>query len=180
MSAVTISYTQLNVFERTHLAFDVQDGVAQFHRRFQHPVRENLHTPEESEAVMAYEFIEEELWELRQAMFEETAWECGEPGCCSGIDENYAPDLIEVADALGDIVFVAYGMALRFGIDLDRVLAAITESNMTKEPNGQGKIRKGEDYVPPKISEALGLGPVEGFSPAGLQSIGVTEEKVAA
>ena len=51
----------------------------------------------------------------------------------------------------------AYGMAVRLGIDLDRVLAAIVESNMTKEPNGLGKIKKGEAYVPPKIAEALAV-----------------------
>jgi predicted HAD superfamily Cof-like phosphohydrolase len=64
---------------------------------------------------------------------------------------------VEVADALGDIVFTAYGMAARHGIDLDRVLAAICESNMSKTANGQNKILKGEDYFPPRIAEALAV-----------------------
>ena len=155
------------------MSYDIQTGVADFHRKFSHPVRDTPQIIDESEAEMAYDFIAEELEEVKAALYTEDWWECGEPGCCSGVDEVYSPDLIEIADGLGDVVFTAYGMALRFGIDLDRVLAAIVESNMTKEPNGQGKIKKGPDYVPPKIAEALGFGPVDGFSEAGLQSIGV-------
>ena len=155
------------------MSYDIQTGVADFHRKFGHPVRDTPQIIGEAEAKLAYGFIEEELYEVEEAMYSMESWECGEPGCCSGFDQNYDPDLIEIADGLGDVVFTAYGMALRFGIDLDRVLAAIVESNMTKTANGQEKITKGEDYVPPKIAEALGFGPVEGFSEAGLQSIGV-------
>jgi predicted HAD superfamily Cof-like phosphohydrolase len=83
---------------------------------------------------------------------------CGEDyPCCDWDDDVYSPNLVEVADALGDIVFTAFGMAARHGIDLDRVLAAICESNMSKTANGQNKILKGEDYFPPRIRLALGL-----------------------
>ena len=163
------------------MSYDIQQGVADFHIRYGHPVRDGLTTPDEAEARMAYDFIEEELWELHEALYSMEPYECGEPACCSGEDAVYDPDLIEVADALGDIVFVAYGMALRFGIDLDRVLAAIVESNMTKEPNGQGKIKKGEDYVPPKIAEALGFTPETELTEVGFLSIdGLTTGKLAA
>lgn len=163
------------------MSYDIQHGVAEFHKKFGHPVRDGLTIPEETEGRMALDFIDEETMELRDALIQANWTECGEPGCCESYDETYDPDLIEVADALGDIVFVAYGMALRFGIDLDRVLAAIVESNMTKQPNGQGKILKGAGYVPPKIAEALGLGSVSNFSEAGFLSIdGLTTGKLAA
>jgi len=65
--------------------------------------------------------------------------------------------LVEIADALGDIVVTSYGMAIRHGIDLNAVLQEIMSSNMTKEANGLGKIKKGADYRPPNIAQVLGV-----------------------
>jgi predicted HAD superfamily Cof-like phosphohydrolase len=134
------------------LAFPIQQAVIDFHNKFGHPVRDTPQTIDSEEFFQAYGFIEEELCELDGAG---TDWE--EFCDCCGPEPTYQPDLVEIADALGDIVFTAYGMAVRHGIDLDRVLAAICESNMTKEANGLGKIKKGADYQPPRIQLALGL-----------------------
>lgn len=139
------------------MAFPIQQAVSDFHKKYGHPVRSELTIIPEEEARQAFDFIEEELWETYDAMFILEDLECGEPGCCSGIGREYSPDLIEIADGLGDVVWTAYGMALRFGIDLDAVLREIAASNMTKTANGMGKIKKGEDYVPPRIALALGL-----------------------
>jgi len=136
------------------MAFPIQQSVIDFHKKFGHPVRDTPQTITYDEANQAFGFIEEELTELAEALEQKSCgstWSGGE--CCAAKDA----DLIEIADALGDVVFTAYGMAARHGIDLDRVLAAIVESNMTKTANGMGKIKKGDDYVPPKIAEALGL-----------------------
>lgn len=129
------------------MAFPIQQSVIDFHAKYGHPVR---HTPQpitQTEALQAYSFIESELHEL---------WDDGLYPA-ERLHQPYQPDVIEIADALGDIVFTAYGMAVRHGIDLDRVLAAICESNMTKTANGMGKVLKGEGYVPPKITEALAV-----------------------
>jgi predicted HAD superfamily Cof-like phosphohydrolase len=75
-----------------------------------------------------------------------------------------AKDVVGIADGLGDIVYVVYGAALQYGIDLDRVLVAIHEANMTK-PNADGsimrardgKIMRGDSYLEPALREALGL-----------------------
>ena len=140
------------------MAFPIQQNVIDFHRKFGHPARDTPQNITEQEAEQAYGFIEEELDELRAALFSKEWSTCGEDfPCCDFQDEVYSPNLIESADALGDIVFTAYGFAARLGIDLDRVLAAICESNMSKEANGLGKIKKGPDYFPPRIKEALGL-----------------------
>ena len=140
------------------MTFPVQQAVADFHKKYGHPVRTELAAIPEEEAVQAFGFIEEELWETYAALFTETvSMECGEPGCCTEDFPVYNPDLIEVADGLGDVVWTAYGMAIRFGIDLDVVLREIAASNMTKEANGMGKIKKGADYRPPNIALALGL-----------------------
>jgi predicted HAD superfamily Cof-like phosphohydrolase len=115
-------------------------------------VRDEPTNIDETEANLAFSFIDEELGELQEALWMSA---CGEAaGCCS---LEYNPSIVDAADALGDIVFTAYGLAVRMGIDLDRVLAAICESNMSKTANGQNKILKGEDYFPPRIEEALGL-----------------------
>lgn len=72
--------------------------------------------------------------------------------------------LVAVADALGDLVYVAYGMALTLGIDLDAVIAEIHRSNLTKANansapvvRSDGKVLKGCRYSPPDIASVLGV-----------------------
>ncbi|MEP6981798.1 MAG: nucleotide pyrophosphohydrolase [Nakamurella sp.] len=91
---------------------------------------------------------------LRQALIEEEVAELA--------GAARAGDLIGIADALGDIVYVAYGTAHVYGIDLDGVVDAIHVSNMTKlgadgRPirRADGKILKGPDYRPPEIGAVL-------------------------
>ena len=140
------------------MAFPIQQQVIDFHNKFGHPVRDVPQTITEQEAELAASFIEEEVEELRAALFTREYMTCGEDyPCCDWDEETYSPNLVEIADALGDIVFTAYGMAARHGIDLDRVLAAICESNLSKTANGQAKITKGPDYFPPRIAEALAV-----------------------
>lgn len=72
-------------------------------------------------------------------------------------------DFIEMADALADLVYVAYGAAIEHGIDLDDVLAEVQRSNMSKlhHETGlpiyreDGKVLKGENFTPPDIAEVL-------------------------
>jgi predicted HAD superfamily Cof-like phosphohydrolase len=74
-----------------------------------------------------------------------------------------AGDLVEIADALADIVYVAYGAALEHGIDLDKVLEEVHRSNMSKlhhetgEPiyREDGKVLKGKNYTPPAVADIL-------------------------
>lgn len=80
-------------------------------------------------------------------------------------DAAYAGDIIGVADALGDLLYVVIGAALEYGIPLDEVVDEIHRSNMSKlDENGQpiyresdGKVLKGPDYFPPNLKEVLGL-----------------------
>lgn len=76
-------------------------------------------------------FIEEEAQELRDAVS--------------------ANDLTGVADALADLVYVVYGAALHFGVDLDAAVREVHRSNMTKTPAGDGKAVKGPAYSPPDL-----------------------------
>ena len=86
------------------------------------------------------DLIKEELEELTEAM------------------EN--KDLLEVADALTDILYVTYGAGHAFGIDLDKCFEEVQNSNMSKlDENGKpiynekGKVMKGPNYFKPDLSK---------------------------
>ena len=86
------------------------------------------------------ELIKEELEELTEAM------------------KNN--DLLEVADALTDILYVTYGAGHAFGIDLDKCFDEVQNSNMSKlgengKPiyNDAGKVMKGPKYFKPDLSK---------------------------
>ena len=69
-------------------------------------------------------------------------------------------DLLEVADALTDILYVTYGAGHAFGIDLDKCFEEVQNSNMSKlDDNGKpiyndaGKVMKGPKYFKPDLSK---------------------------
>ncbi len=69
-------------------------------------------------------------------------------------------DLLEVADALTDILYVTYGAGHAFGIDLDKCFEEVQNSNMSKldekgKPiyNDSGKVMKGPKYFKPDLSK---------------------------
>ena len=71
-------------------------------------------------------------------------------------------DLLEVADALTDILYVTYGAGHAFGIDLDKCFDEVQNSNMSKlDTNGKpiyndsGKVMKGPNYFKPDLSKFL-------------------------
>ena len=87
---------------------------------------------------LRYDLIKEELEEFKVAM------------------EN--KDLLEVADALTDILYVTYGAGHAFGIDLDKCFEEVQNSNMSKlgedgKPiyNESGKVMKGPKYFKPDL-----------------------------
>ena len=69
-------------------------------------------------------------------------------------------DLIEIADALTDILYVTYGAGHAFGINLDKCFKEVQNSNMSKlgidgKPiyNEFGKVMKGPNYFKPDLSK---------------------------
>ena len=86
--------------------------------------------------------IKEELEELKKA-----------------ISDN---NIVEIADALTDILYVTYGAGHAFGVNLDKCFNEVQESNMSKlgedeKPiyNEQGKVLKGPNYFKPYLSKIL-------------------------
>ena len=91
---------------------------------------------------LRYDLIKEELEELKVAM------------------EN--KDLLEVADALTDILYVTYGAGHAFGINLDKCFEEVQNSNMSKlgednKPiyNDSGKVMKGPKYFKPNLTKFI-------------------------
>ena len=71
-------------------------------------------------------------------------------------------DLLEVADALTDILYVTYGAGHAFGINLDECFEEVQNSNMSKlDKNGKpiyneaGKVMKGPNYFKPDLSKFI-------------------------
>ena len=71
-------------------------------------------------------------------------------------------DLVEVADALTDILYVTYGAGHAFGINLDKCFDEVQNSNMSKLDNNgkpiyndKGKVMKGPNYFKPDLSKFI-------------------------
>ena len=110
--------------------------VATFMKTFGQEVKTKPSFSSDKINKLRIELIKEELDELQEAM------------------KNN--DLLEVADALTDILYVTYGAGHAFGIDLDKCFDEVQNSNMSKlgengEPiyNESGKVMKGPNYFKP-------------------------------
>lgn len=120
--------------------------VREFHEAFGVPVHDTK-TPDlvQDRVALRWSLIDEEATELHTAIFQDG-------------------DIVETADALADLVYVIYGAALEFGIDLDAVLAEVHRSNMSKlDTDGKpiyredGKVLKSSHFVLPDIKRVLDL-----------------------
>ena len=105
-------------------------------------VKDKAEFSDEKTNKLRIDLIKEELEELTQAMN----------------DKN----LLEVADALTDILYVTYGAGHAFGIDLDKCFDEVQNSNMSKlgedgKPiyNENGKVMKGPNYFKPNLNQFL-------------------------
>ena len=122
-------------------------SVAEFHAAFGAP-----------RAVLPDAAVPAELAKLRVDLLAEETGEFA--------DATAAGDIVGIADALADIVYVAYGAAIVYGIDLDAVFAEVHRSNMTKlDADGRvihredGKVLKSDRYTPPDVKGVLSRQP---------------------
>lgn len=118
------------------------DLVREFMLTFDQVVKSKPEMPEDNIQLLRYNLIAEELEELDDALFDN--------------------DLVEVADALTDLLYVVYGAGHAFGIDLDACFAEVHRSNMSKlDAQGQvvrrddGKVLKSDLYSPPDLKSIL-------------------------
>ena len=118
------------------------EKVKNFMKTFGQEVKEKSSFGSEKINELRYNLIKEELEELRIAMD--------------------SKNLVEVADALTDILYVTYGAGHAFGIDLDKCFDEVQQSNMSKlddygKPiyNDSGKVMKGPKYFKPDLSKFI-------------------------
>jgi len=118
------------------------EKVKIFMKTFGQEVKNEASFPNDQIKQLRYNLIKEELDELRAAIEEK--------------------NLLEVADALTDILYVTYGAGHAFGIDLDKCFNEIQDSNMSKlgedgKPiyNDVGKVMKGPKYFKPNLNKFL-------------------------
>jgi len=116
--------------------------VKNFMQTFGQEVKDKASFGSEKINNLRYDLIKEELEELKEAL------------------DN--KDLLEVADALTDILYVTYGAGHAFGINLDKCFEEVQQSNMSKlDKNGKpiyneaGKVMKGPEYFKPDLRKFL-------------------------
>tara|TARA_Y100001954_G_scaffold175600_1_gene186608 strand:+ start:299 stop:691 length:393 start_codon:yes stop_codon:yes gene_type:complete len=116
------------------------DHVGEFMKTFGQEVKSKPEFPDKETQKLRLELIAEELEELWDAIEEK--------------------DMVGIADALTDILYVTYGAGHAFGINLDECFREVQRSNMSKlgkdgKPiyREDGKVLKGEDYSPPDLKK---------------------------
>lgn len=116
--------------------------VQEFHEIYKAPIAKTVGFLTKERQKMRLGLIDEERIELQEALD--------------------AGDIVEVADALGDMIYVINGLAIEMGIPLDAVVREIHRSNMSKLGlDGQpiyredGKVLKGPNYFKPDIKKVL-------------------------
>lgn len=113
------------------------NSVKEFHTAFGQRVGGKPELPDEQERLLRRKLLAEEFGEYADAE-----------------NDN---DLTEIADALADIIYIACGTAVSYGIPLDRVFTEVHRSNMAKLVDGKpiyredGKVMKPESWTPPNI-----------------------------
>lgn len=140
--------------------------VRDFHLAFKHPVRDKPDATASAVPVelrdLRIELIREEFEELCEAALGRTVYVIVAPQ--PSVSEFRPGNVVGIADALADLVYVINGAALCYGIDLDEVFEEVHRSNMAKlGPDGKpiyredGKVLKPEGWEPPDIAGVLGV-----------------------
>ena len=118
------------------------NDVKNFMETYSQEIKKKSEFPDNKIVQLRIDLIQEELDELKEA-----------------IKKN---DIVEVADALTDILYVTYGAGHSFGIDLDQCFGEVQRSNMSKLDvdgtpiyNENGKVMKGPNYFKPELKQYL-------------------------
>ena len=118
------------------------NDVKNFMNVYGQEVKTKSSFPSKKIVQLRYDLIKEELDELSVAIRNK--------------------DIVEVADALTDLLYVVYGAGHSFGIDLDKCFEEVQRSNMSKlgedgKPiyNDNGKVMKGPNYSKPNLKQFL-------------------------
>lgn len=142
---------------------DPEALVREFHATYALPVEAGAASVDRDRVHMRMALIAEEFAELVTAVYGERAGRLAEEAFGAGVAaDDGTRDTVGAADALADLVYVIYGMALECGIPLPAVLEEVQRSNASKlgadgRPilRADGKILKGPGYEPPDVAGVL-------------------------
>ena len=116
--------------------------VSKFMKAFGQDVNKKSTWPDYKTRNLRIELIEEELEELKAAIMQK--------------------DMVEIADALTDLLYVVYGAGHTFGIDLDKTFDEVHSSNMSKLGDDgkpiyreDGKVLKGPNFFEPNLQKFI-------------------------
>ena len=113
--------------------------VKEFHKMFGVLIRSSPGLVDEATRELRIRLIREELGEFEKAANDK--------------------DLVKIADALADLLYVTCGTGVSYGIDLEPVFKEVHKSNMSKgDPDVRlinGKIQKAKNYRPPDLQPIL-------------------------
>lgn len=122
---------------------EFQRSVQKFHEKFGLTINEKPSIPSEKDAKLRVNLINEEAKEFEEA--------------------TNAKDIVKVADALADLLYVVYGAALTYGLDMEPIFREVQRSNMSKvwedgtvaKREIDGKILKPPTYSPADITKVI-------------------------
>lgn len=117
------------------------DDVRDFHVLFNLPVGKIPAFTDVDDVELRMRLVREEIKEL--------------------VDAHVARDMVEVADAIADTIYVLCGMAVSYGVPLNEVWTEVQRTNMAKVgENGpiyraDGKVAKPDGWQPPDIESII-------------------------
>jgi NTP pyrophosphatase (non-canonical NTP hydrolase) len=112
--------------------------------------------------ISRYGFIKKKLWDMQIRLIREESNEflTAAEECFADPENPKARE--EVVKELSDLVFVCYQFAATYGIELDKAMTLVFESNLSKlDEQGKpiyredGKVLKGPNYAPPNLADCL-------------------------
>lgn len=140
---------------------DPQAMVAEFHRKFDIPVGDRPSIPDEAIRQLRVRLIQEEFDELQEAMA--------------------AKNLPAVAKELADLLYVVYGTAVSYGVDMDPVFREVHRSNLSKVggyKREDGKWVKPPTYSPADVEPLLASQSSGNATPTSRATVGIQEPEV--
>lgn len=113
------------------------EDVRAFHEKYGLTINEQPTIVHDNDIVLRYRLLDEE--------------------CSETLNSISKGDLEGIADGIVDLIYVAIGTAITYGIPLEECWDEVQRANMSKtgEKDGGGKITKGPDFVPPNIKKIL-------------------------
>ena len=112
--------------------------------------------------ISRFGFIKKNLWDMQLRLIAEEGQEFMIAADECFADPENTDRREELVKELSDLVFVCYQFAATYGIDLDKAMQLVYESNLSKlDEQGKpiyredGKVLKGQSYLPPNLADCL-------------------------